>query len=93
MQHFIKNMQILNLERCKGLWDLVDFEKCWQNEYLVAKIGFYAAQNEPSKVSRGEGVSPIVSHPHPTVSRGYPEWRTNEVICDKSTRVCKQMET
>ena len=28
---------------------LVDLEKCWKNEYLVAKIGLDTAENEPSE--------------------------------------------
>ena len=31
---------------------LVDLEKCFKNEYLVAKIGLDTAENEPSKVCR-----------------------------------------
>ena len=36
--------------------NLVDLEKILQNEYLVVKIGFDTAENEPSKVSRKWGV-------------------------------------
>ena len=37
-----------------------------QNDYLVAKIGFDTADNEPSKVSGASEFHPIVSHTGPT---------------------------
>ena len=41
---------------------LVDLEKCFLNEYLVAKIGFDAAKNEPSKVCRSKQAIPTPGH-------------------------------
>ena len=81
-QNFAKNLEN-SLNFCKILkkksanfeiWavrrndNLVDLEKCWKNEYLVAKIGVDTAENEPSKVSGGSEFHPAVSHTDPTLS-------------------------
>ena len=82
-QNFAKNLEN-SLNFCKFLvkksaifetWavrrndNLVDLEKCWKNEYLVAKIGVDTAENEPSKVSGGSEFHPAVSHTDPTQLR------------------------
>ena len=40
----------LGIPKVQRVLNLVDLEKCFKNEYLVAKIGFDTEENEPSKV-------------------------------------------
>ena len=56
-----------------------------QNEYLVAKIGFDTAENEPPKVSGGSEFHPTVSHTGPTAHLMNARVRTKYAIKDDAT--------
>jgi|AACY02.9.fsa_nt_gi hypothetical protein len=50
---FGKIFEILKISLTRGMWnftEFVDLEKMPKNAYLVAKIGFDAAENESTKV-------------------------------------------
>ena len=46
LTNFCEYFEFGAVRRCVNL---VDLEKCFNNEYLVAKIGFDTEENEPSK--------------------------------------------
>ena len=45
-----KNLQIFRLDRCEGVKDLVDLEKCFPMSIYLQKIGVDTAENEPLEV-------------------------------------------
>ena len=50
-QKFLKCANLLSVERCKSASGLVDIEKsdAAKQKYLLGKIGFDTAENEPSE--------------------------------------------
>ena len=79
-QNFAKNdlkISKISPKCCAKFWNFWDWSgakvckscssrKMLKNEALVAKIGVDTAENDPSKVSGGEWVSPWVSYTDPT---------------------------